>query len=346
MSENLRLINVEKIGAKGDWSKSALDLISACPKIKKEREIKILLDRFGLGKSPKTLNAIGVKYGITRERVRQIVNNSVKKLQKNCVSKDSAARVTKIEDFIATHGGIASKDTLNEHFKTNEKSEQNSLAFMAALSEKLIPLKESNDHRISWHTKELKPLQIKKAIDEATSLLKNEKKVLSSKIIGDKIGLDKKTTEALLETSKHIMATDGGWGLISWPHVNPKSIRDKSKFIMKKNGKPMHYSQLTKKITEIGNKNVTKQSVHNELIKNADFVLVGRGIYALSEWGYAPGVVEEVIVEVLTIASEPLHKDEIVRRVLEKRIVKESTIILNLQKSRFKRVGKAVYTLN
>jgi hypothetical protein len=151
----------------------------------------------------------------------------------------------------------------------------------------------------------------------------------------------------VLASVKTIMKTDSGqWGLISWPNVNPRSIRDKSKYIMLRHGKPLHYAELTKKIGDMGIKNVTKQSVHNELIKNTDFVLVGRGIYALIEWGYEPGVVDEVIVSVLTSAGGPMHKDQIIERVLEKRIVKASTVILNLQKPRFKRVGKAVYTIN
>ncbi|MBW6431777.1 winged helix-turn-helix domain-containing protein, partial [Patescibacteria group bacterium] len=114
----------------------------------------------------------------------------------------------------------------------------------------------------------------------------------------------------------------------------------------KQHGKPIHYHELSKKISEIGKKDVTKQSVHNELIKNSDFILVGRGIYALADWGYTPGIVEEVIVTVLEEAGEPLHKDIIIGRVLERRIVKPSTIVLNLQKPRFKKIDKSVYTLN
>jgi hypothetical protein len=41
-----------------------------------------------------------------------------------------------------------------------------------------------------------------------------------------------------------------------------------------------------------------------------------------------------------------LHRDEIVKRVLKSRKVKETTILLNLQgKPQFKRVAKATYAL-
>jgi hypothetical protein len=115
---------------------------------------------------------------------------------------------------------------------------------------------------------------------------------------------------------------------------------------MVRHGKPIHYGLRAEKISTLSPKDVTKQSVHNELIKNSEFVLVGRGIYALSEWGYAPGIVEEVIVTILEEAGGPLPKEVIVERVLERRLVKPSTIVLNLQRARFKKVGKAVYTLN
>ena len=54
----------------------------------------------------------------------------------------------------------------------------------------------------------------------------------------------------------------------------------------------------------------------------------------------------DIITDVLKNASEPLHRDEIVKRVLKSRQVKETTILLNLQsKSQFKRVAKATYAL-
>ena len=135
---------------------------------------------------------------------------------------------------------------------------------------------------------------------------------------------------------------------IKWPMVNPKNIRDKIYVILFENGKQMHFSEISEAIkkSEFKRKNVTTQAIHNELIKDSRFVLVGRGIYALKEWGYKKGTVADVISEVLTKAGEPLHRDEIVKRVLKNRYVKETTILLNLQgKPQFRRVAKATYSL-
>jgi DNA-directed RNA polymerase delta subunit len=130
--------------------------------------------------------------------------------------------------------------------------------------------------------------------------------------------------------------------------VNPKNIRDKIYVILHENGKHMHFNEIAEaiRISDFKRKDVTTQAIHNELIKDKRFVLIGRGIYALQEWGYKKGTVADMITEVLAEAGEPLHRDEIVKRVLKSRHVKETTILLNLQgKSQFKRVAKATYTL-
>jgi len=130
--------------------------------------------------------------------------------------------------------------------------------------------------------------------------------------------------------------------------VNPKNIRDKIYVVLADSGKPMHFSDIAKAIKDSSfkRKDVTTQAIHNELIKDKRFVLIGRGIYALDNWGYSKGTVSDIITRVLSESKEPLHRDEVVKRVLESRQVKETTILLNLQsKPEFKRVAKATYTL-
>jgi DNA-directed RNA polymerase delta subunit len=109
----------------------------------------------------------------------------------------------------------------------------------------------------------------------------------------------------------------------------------------------MHFNKIANSIKDSSFKrrDVTTQAIHNELIKDKRFVLIGRGIYALEEWGYAKGTVADIIANVLTASKEPLHRDEIVKRVLKERHVKETTILLNLQsKPQFVRTAKATYT--
>lgn len=349
MAENLTLIDTEKVTGRkvGPWEKLAQTVIETCPKIKKEREKKILCERFGIGQSARTLDASGKDIGVTRERIRQIVNNAVRKIQKYCENKDALEKIAKIEQFIEKKGGYITCDMLFGEFAGKEKFEQNAVKFIVSLSKKLELMKESKTIRQGWNNKSLTQSELKGLTQKAIQCMKEKNKVLKTSEIAKEISAEERKTGAVLSAAKSVMTTDDKkWGLSSWPHVNPKSIRDKSKYIMTRHKKPMHYADLAKKISGISKKPVTKQSVHNELIKTSEFVLVGRGIYAMGEWGYTPGVVEEVIVEVLTDAGQPMHKDDIVKKVLEKRIVKVSTIVLNLQKKKFKRIDRAIYTLN
>jgi hypothetical protein len=153
---------------------------------------------------------------------------------------------------------------------------------------------------------------------------------------------------ALASVSKNLAHLKDRWGLTKWPTVNPKNIRDKIYVILQDTGKPMHFSDIAKAIkkSDFKRKDVTTQAIHNELIKDARFVLIGRGIYALKEWGYDKGTVADIITDILKKEGGPLHRDEIVKRVLKHRQVKETTILLNLQgKPQFKRVAKATYSL-
>ncbi len=63
--------------------KTVTDMLQEMVKHLDEREATILRFRFGLdGGSEKTLEEVGVKFGVTRERVRQIQNLALKKLRK------------------------------------------------------------------------------------------------------------------------------------------------------------------------------------------------------------------------------------------------------------------------
>ena len=322
--------------------------------IDREREREIIERRFGLFERKETLEQIGELLGITRERVRQLEKSVVLKL------KAAAAQdLPHIQDFernliahLNTVGDVARVKALATIFDgEHEKLTQSRIAFMSHLSPKLHVI-EDNDH---FHH----AISIE-ATNNDSHVKNNVEKIIGSvKKIGKPAKIDAiaqeaslknaKNAAALASTSKHLATLNGLWGLIKWPLVNPKNIRDKIYVILSVHGKPMHFNDISKAIkgSEFKRKNVTTQAIHNELIKDGRFVLIGRGIYALKEWGYSKGTVSDIISDVLKQAGEPLHRDEIVKRVLKSRQVKETTILLNLQgKSQFKRVAKATYTLN
>jgi len=140
----------------------------------------------------------------------------------------------------------------------------------------------------------------------------------------------------------------GYWGHGESREINPKTINDKIYLVLKNHGKPLHYEEISKKINETGfdGKKVNTATVHNELILDGKYVLVGRGLYALKEWGYSKGTVADVIADVLTKAQKPLTKKEITEEVMKQRMVKKTTIDLALMnKKRFERMTGNKYAL-
>jgi len=153
---------------------------------------------------------------------------------------------------------------------------------------------------------------------------------------------EKRFISSILEISKKIQRNaENFWGLKDWPEINPKRIKDKAYLVFKKEQKPLHFTQVANLIGL-----ALPQTVHNELIKDSKFVLVGRGIYALKEWGYEEGVVKDVILNILKTAGRPLKKEEILEKTLKQRLVKENTVLLNLSnKKYFLRNSEGLYTI-
>jgi thioredoxin reductase len=95
----------------------------------------------------------------------------------------------------------------------------------------------------------------------------------------------------------------------------------------------------------LSDKKVHPQTVHNELIRDKRFVLVGRGTYALREWGFEEGTVKDIIVTLIKTAGGFLAKDIIVKDVLKKRKVKKATIDVNLSDRKVFQKAKGGYSL-
>jgi hypothetical protein len=322
--------------------------------IEREREREIISRRFGLFDRKETLEQIGEMLGITRERVRQLEKSVITRL-KAASEQGKLADIATFQELatekIKDLGSITRISNLTELLVEDpNRIEQSRVAFLGLLSPGLTIINEDD---YFYPSVAIKSVFDEKTIkQQVTKIIDTIKKIAEPKSINDiskaaSMG-DPKQTAALASTSKQLASLNGLWGLIKWPVVNPKNIRDKIYVILRENGKHMHFNEIADAIkdSEFKRKDVTTQAIHNELIKDKRFVLIGRGIYALKEWGYEKGTVADIIADVLKQAGAPLHRDEIVKRVLESRFVKETTILLNLQgKPQFKRVAKATYAL-
>ena len=320
--------------------------------IDREREREIIARRFGLFDRRETLEQIGELLGITRERVRQLEKAVITKLK---AAGQDLPHIKEVEAVLTDHlqkvGNVARTGEITERLTPeNNKIDQSRVAFLAHLAPNIAVI-EDNDHFFhavglgAKHSEKAIRNNVSKVIDAISKIGEPTNIANIAKEVGNN---DHKHVEALASVSKNVASLHSRWGLMKWPMVNPKNIRDKIYVILHDVGKPMHFSEIADAIkkSDFKRKDVTTQAIHNELIKDKRFVLIGRGIYALKERGHKKGTVADVIAEVLKKEGGPLHRDEIVRRVLKSRHVKETTILLNLQgKPQFKRVAKATYTL-
>ena len=323
--------------------------------INQEREREIITRRFGLFDRRETLEQIGELLGITRERVRQLEKAILIRL-KIAADDGKIPGITETERLIvrdlSENGRVARvQDVANRIVGKTATSETKShVAFVAELSPKLIVIGENDNYYhgvgIAEYGDEKK---VRAQVDEIVKTIKKHAEPIGIEALHEMLSYENPNqVRALATLSKLLASLKDVWGLVKWPTVNPKNIRDKIYVILAENGKPMHFSDIAGHIkdSDFKRKDVTTQAIHNELIKDKRFVLIGRGIYALDSWGYSKGTVSDIITKVLKKAGEPLHRDEIVKRVLKSRQVKETTILLNLQsKPEFKRVAKATYTV-
>ncbi|MDN5275930.1 MAG: hypothetical protein JWN33_579 [Candidatus Saccharibacteria bacterium] len=335
-----------------DLKASVTEILSV---IEQEREREIITRRFGLYDRRETLEQIGELLGITRERVRQLEKAILIRL-KIAAEEGKTDAVSNLEKIFIRHlsemGRVARIADIADRLlgKTTDQQERAHVAFIAELAPGLSVINENDNYYLGVGIREYgDEKKVRLLVDQIVGLIKKNGVPMTIEDLHDQLSLEHPShVRALASLSKLLAHLKDHWGLVKWPTVNPKNIRDKIYVILADNAKPMHFSEIAKAIkgSSFKRKNVTTQAIHNELIKDKRFVLIGRGIYALDNWGYSKGTVSDIITQVLADSKEPLHRDEIVKRVLKSRQVKETTILLNLQsKPQFKRVAKATYTI-
>ncbi|MBI2113314.1 MAG: hypothetical protein HYT50_01930 [Candidatus Wildermuthbacteria bacterium] len=302
----------------------------------------VLAKRFGLFKSePLTLERIGQEYDITRERVRQIVEGALAELQERIKQEKTKAVLSAFEQFqeeLEQAGHLKKEDVFVQSF--GGQSSAPHVVFLLNLGEQFSRHKETDDIHPFWSSKKEMLQEVPEVLDAIFEYLDERKDTAHvHELKGVYKDHDSPTFSSMLDVSKHIVRSlDGKVGLKSWPHVYPKTIRDKAYLALKYVEKPLHFTHVAKIIDDIQvklylekRKIILPQTVHNELIKDKRFVLVGRGTYALAEWGYKQGTVKDIISSILKGQKKGLVQNDIVKKTLEQRHVKESTVLLNLQ---------------
>lgn len=331
---------MEKINYQQTYQKLTKDL---SPKTK-----DIFDRRFGVGApsgsgQPETLEAIGKSFKITRERVRQIEAagfSSIKKQKKEIldnVYKNFAVYFNK-------NGGLKRETLVLE--QVGGKNAKPYILFLLTLGEQFFRICEKADFYYFWSTIPSAQNKVKETLVSLTQDMQKLGKPVSKKEFcanfSSKYGFSEQAMLSYLEVSKVIQENkEGKIGLTDWPEIRPRGVKDKAFLVFKKQGKPLHFVKVAELIDKLEcnlsnlpagkqGKKTFPQTVHNELIKDSRFVLVGRGTYALQEWGYQPGTIKDIIVKILKENKEPVYKDNLVKEVLSQRLVAKNTVLMNL----------------
>lgn len=321
----------------------------------KGRATDVLINRFGLGKdaTQKTLEEIGKKYGITRERVRQIESAALASIRKSEQYQLEQELFQELRDVIHRLGAVIAERELLESLADDEVT-QNHVQFHLHLSDHFTKHKENNHFEARWSVHDQIAEDVHTALQSLYKSLNKDHILSESEIIKE---LTKHTQTAhtqyeedevirrWLNLSKRIAKNPlEEWGRADSSNIKIRGVRDYAFLVMRKHGSPMHFREVAKAITETFGRKSHAATTHNELIKDSRFVLVGRGMYGLKEWGYKPGVVRDVIRDILE-KKGPMTKEEIIDSVLKERYLKRNTILVNLQNPKyFKKTKDGRYT--
>jgi hypothetical protein len=310
------------------------------------RQREILGGRFALeGGKGETLAALGERYGITRERIRQIEAGAIAALGgKVRANKECAAVLARSRKVLKNSGGVLKEsDLLQANASLVDGLRPGHLQLVAEatrefhyhpLDDEYWPFYYSDREALtaaaSFLSRFLKALRAKKE----NVLSGGFEAQLAVSAREEKVPL--RVARTTFPISKRIRASAfGEVGLAEWPEIHPKTIRDRIYVVLKKHPKAVHFREIATLINQanLGGRKALAATVHNELIKDARFVLVGRGIYGLRERGYRVGTAKEVIHGILK-EEGPLTLRELISAVQRDRIFKPNTILANLQDKR------------
>jgi hypothetical protein len=325
-----------------------------------DKEQSVITRRIGLMAEKETLQAIGNTYDITRERVRQIEDVGIKKIGRIIRSSALVYIQETAEKILTISGGLMTKDKLIRAIIEEIHIENN-------LNEGILEVIVQSDFNIQkskpqigtntyFYTPDIQKKLIGAIHKEAVILLKKKGDIMETTALYEVIRanlapsfgkIEISLIDGILDIFQELIKGEEKYiGLTKWKILNPSTLKDKAIYVFKKEKNPIHFVELANKISNYFGEPVKIATIHNELIRNNEFVLIGRGIYVLKEWGYKPGTVLDVILDIFHKTKAPLSTEEIIAKVLKTRKVKTSTIYMNLQnKQQIERVGRNIYQL-
>lgn len=326
-----------------------------------EKEREVIGRRIGLEGEKETLQSIGDSFSITRERVRQIEDSWINKMGRIIRGTELSFIQDKAIELIEMHGGLLSRDrmvnAIIRELKLSADIDSNIISIIIQADYNIKKSKPKLGVKSYFYFSDKINKKINECHKNLLKVLRKKKDVMDIMTITEIVKMNLREqyndiTLPFIDSVVDIYDDLIKWeerlvGLSKWKILNPKTLKDKSVYVLMKEKLPMHFVDIANKISDYLGETVKVNTVHNELIRNKEFVLVGRWIYVLKEWGYKPGTVLDVIKDVLDKNGwEPMTTEEISSKVLKVRNVKKSTIYMNLQnRDHIERVWRNYYKI-
>ncbi len=321
-----------------------------------ERASDVIMNRFGLtadGKR-KTLEEIGKKYNITRERVRQVEDSAINLIKKSEAFKAEHAVFDELKQVVKSLGSIVAEHELLPYVAKDEAT-QNHIHFFLVLGDAFKKHREDAHFHTRWSVDDEMTDRIHDSLKKLYGTLNDEDLIPETEMIKKFFEQmkdvadhykDEEIAKRWLSMSKTVAKNPlGEWGKASSPNIRTRGVKDYAFLVMRRHGSPMHFKEVADAISKTFGKKIHYATCHNELIKDSRFVLVGRGMYALAEWGYKKGIAREVISEILK-REGPLSKEDVIKKVNKERYFKNNTVLVNLLNPKYFKKNKAgLYTV-
>jgi hypothetical protein len=317
-----------------------------------ERQRNIIKDRYGLWDGiAETLQDIGDKLGLTRERIRQIEDKGLKRLRrvygfrsiKNFV-------VTKIAVYLSSRAettrGIVSEDEVASAFADDCSTEEAALTIgllrdvNASLFAQQMVEAESGVYCLD----KALATEYRTLLEILQGTLERNQKPLSEQTFYQSLSSDSGRTfsEQQIRLLQRILAVspsvvrlhNGTIALSKWTKFERRDSANVAAAALRLLGRPAHFRELTQKIgtlfPDLGD--INERVLHNALVCHREkFVWVKNGTYGLKDWGLArPPYIKDRLIELLSGSGYPLPYWHLKEKVLEVCNCKEESVRMTL----------------
>ena len=320
-----------------------------------DQQRRVLVLRFGLdGKGKRTLQEIADEYTLTRERIRQVQNMAIDRLRGDSCAEHLAEAVVYLEESLRSCGGVASADVLCATCEIATEEEQNYIHLLLTVGDKFNDSQATDTVAQYWYVDQKHKDALDATLENVHTDIEGRGQVLLAdndlkEVFDTSSGEHKEHlptyADAMTLSLKVQKNPLGEWGLVSHPEIALNGLSAYISMVLRDAGEPLHFNEVADRITKLRGKECHHGSCHNELVRRNEFILVGRGLYALESMGYRPGTIADIIAAGMK-EHGPMTQKEIIEYVTKERHVKAQSIVLTLgKKGLFTRDERSRYFL-